>query len=184
MLRGRRRRLNLSEVAKRVGLRQPSLYQYFPSKTAVYDALFERGMRLHLGAVRGAAAHHAPGLATLRAAMVACLRYSSEHPVLAQFIFTRAVPGFAPSERAHRPSLEALTLIRSSLSTAVARAELHPSADTQRGLDLLTSLTAGVGSQQAANDPGTGFDEGRFSSLIEPALDMYVLYFAPDRRDG
>ncbi|MEU0837731.1 helix-turn-helix domain-containing protein, partial [Streptomyces sp. NPDC005969] len=37
--------LSLAEVARRVGMRPPSLYQYFPSKMAVYDALFERGMR-------------------------------------------------------------------------------------------------------------------------------------------
>src|SRR5689334_13471355 len=39
--------LNLTEVARRVGLRQPSLYQYFDSRTTVYDALFERGWRAH-----------------------------------------------------------------------------------------------------------------------------------------
>src|SRR3954454_13658668 len=32
--------LNLTEVAARVGLAQPSLYRYFASKNAVYDALF------------------------------------------------------------------------------------------------------------------------------------------------
>ena len=37
--------LSLAEVARRMGMRPPSLYQYFPSKLAVYDALFERGMR-------------------------------------------------------------------------------------------------------------------------------------------
>src|ERR1041384_6647000 len=39
--------LNLTAVARRVGLRQPSLYQYFDSRNAVYDALFERGMHAH-----------------------------------------------------------------------------------------------------------------------------------------
>ena len=37
--------LSLAEVARRMGMRPPSLYQYFPSKLAVYDALFERGAR-------------------------------------------------------------------------------------------------------------------------------------------
>ena len=32
--------LSLAEVARRMGMRPPSLYQYFPSKLAVYDALF------------------------------------------------------------------------------------------------------------------------------------------------
>ena len=34
--------LSLSEVARRMGMRPPSLYQYFPSRMAIYDALFER----------------------------------------------------------------------------------------------------------------------------------------------
>src|SRR3954469_1377287 len=46
--------LNLTRVAARVGLRQPSLYQYFASRDAVYDALFERGMQEHLRTVSAA----------------------------------------------------------------------------------------------------------------------------------
>ena len=38
--------LSLNEVARLVGLRGPALYEYFPSKTAVYDALFRLGTRL------------------------------------------------------------------------------------------------------------------------------------------
>ncbi len=35
--------LSLSAVARQVGMQPPSLYQYFPSKMAIYDALFQRG---------------------------------------------------------------------------------------------------------------------------------------------
>src|SRR5436853_4151161 len=37
--------LSLGEIARRMGIRPPSLYVYFPSKHALYDALFERGAR-------------------------------------------------------------------------------------------------------------------------------------------
>ena len=37
--------LSLGEVARRMGLRTPSLYVYFDSKNAVYDAVFARGWR-------------------------------------------------------------------------------------------------------------------------------------------
>src|SRR5690348_7081446 len=39
--------LNLQEVARRVGVRAPSLYEYFPGKMALYDALFRMGVRLY-----------------------------------------------------------------------------------------------------------------------------------------
>ena len=35
--------LSLAEVARRLGVQPPSLYKYFPSLMAVYDALFRRG---------------------------------------------------------------------------------------------------------------------------------------------
>src|SRR5689334_21414446 len=39
--------LNLQEVARRVGMRAPSLYNYFPSKLALYEALFALGMKMY-----------------------------------------------------------------------------------------------------------------------------------------
>src|SRR3954467_14163757 len=40
--------LSLGEIARRMGIRPPSVYVYFPSKHALYDALFERGWRMLL----------------------------------------------------------------------------------------------------------------------------------------
>ncbi len=56
-----------------MGLRQPSLYRYFSSRTAVYDALFERGMRAHHDAVATAIGGAPAGWAAVRAAMTATL---------------------------------------------------------------------------------------------------------------
>src|SRR3954449_5189619 len=38
--------LSVGEIARRMGIRPPSLYVYFPSKNALYDALFARGAEL------------------------------------------------------------------------------------------------------------------------------------------
>ena len=59
--------LSLSEVARRLGVQPPSLYKYFPSLMAIYDALFERGQQAHLAAMRSAMHDAAPGLAALNA---------------------------------------------------------------------------------------------------------------------
>src|ERR1700759_2053929 len=40
--------LSLSEVARRLGVQPPSIYKYFPSLMAIYDALFMRGQLAHL----------------------------------------------------------------------------------------------------------------------------------------
>src|SRR6266851_8429759 len=70
--------LNLTEVARRVGLRQPSVYQYFDSRAAVYDALFERGMQTHLEIVTAAIGTAPKGWAAVRSAMTSTLRFAWE----------------------------------------------------------------------------------------------------------
>ena len=176
--------LNLTEVARRVGLRQPSLYQYFDSRTAVYDALFERGMHTHSGLIADAIAGSPAGWAAVRAASRETLRFASEQPALAQLLFNRVVPGFVPSERAYAPSVRGVELIRAAMTAAVERGELHPAAATERGLALLLALIAGFGSQHHANEPDTPFAESPLIALLDPALDMYAAYFSPARPAG
>jgi AcrR family transcriptional regulator len=72
--------LDLTEVARRVGLRQPSLYQYFGSRNAVSDALFERGMRSHADLVAAAIERHGAGWAAVRAAGWATVRFAAGQP--------------------------------------------------------------------------------------------------------
>jgi AcrR family transcriptional regulator len=123
--------LNLTEVARRVGLRQPSLYQYFDARTAVYDAPFERGMRAHLDVIATAIAQAPEGWAAARATSVATLRFAAEHPVLAQLLFTRAVSGFVPSKEAYAPALRVYELTRATVAATVERGEPHPPAASE-----------------------------------------------------
>jgi len=59
--------LSLSAVARRMGIQPPSLYKYFPSRLAVYDAVFQRGAREALAVFRAAVAGAEPGWAALSA---------------------------------------------------------------------------------------------------------------------
>lgn len=171
--------LNLTEVARRVGLRQPSLYQYFSSRSEVYDGLFERGMKAHHDVVADAIAAAGPGWAGVRAAMSATLGFAAERPVLTQLLFTRPVPGFTPSARAYAPSQAVQKLVSGAVATATQRGELHPAAASSRGVTLLVSLTGGVAIQQAANDPAA--PASAYTPLLDAALDMYASYFNPGR---
>jgi len=47
--------LSIGEVARRMGIRPPSLYVYFASKEAMYDAVFLRGSRAILAHMRAEA---------------------------------------------------------------------------------------------------------------------------------
>lgn len=158
--------LSLSEVARRLGVRPPSLYKYFPSRHAVYDALFERGQRAYLEAVRAGAAGHEPGLAAMAAALEAGARWVMANQVLAQLMFWRPVPGFEPSERAYAPALEVHAHMTALTRAAIERGELHPDAAGEEGLALGSSLIAGLLSQQLANEPDAPFEEGRFTRWV------------------
>src|SRR3954451_2825508 len=57
--------LSLAEGARRLGVQPPSLYKYFPSLMAVYDALFERSALEHLDVMRTAMADSGSGLTAL-----------------------------------------------------------------------------------------------------------------------
>src|SRR5579864_1995266 len=67
--------LTLAEVARRLGVQPPSLYKYFDSLMALYDALFRRGQHSHLEAMRAATERAEPGLDALKAALDASGRW-------------------------------------------------------------------------------------------------------------
>jgi AcrR family transcriptional regulator len=171
--------LSLSAVARRVGMQPPSLYQYFPSKMAIYDALFRRGSEQLLAAQREALAAHSDVRAQGRAALTAFCRWSMENQVYSQLMFWRTVPGFEPSEEAFAPSREGMEDLRAHLQEMAAAGLLDPAAASDEGLALYTSLVAGLMSQQLANEPEASFEEGRFTRLLPTVLDMFAARYQP-----
>lgn len=176
--------LSLSEVARRMGIQPPSLYKYFPSKLAVYDALFQRGAREVLSTFRAAATQAEPGWAALTAGLEAVMRRGLDHQVIAQLLNWRPVPGFEPSAQAFRPSVEFVDEVRRLLQVAADRGELHPDAASEAGTALLSVLTAGVMSQQLANQPRASWAHGRFTRLTPQVLDLFRRAYPPPRGES
>jgi AcrR family transcriptional regulator len=171
--------LSLSEVARRIGIRQPSLYKHFASLHAVYDEVFREGAERQLEAVARAVWGSEPGLPALAAAIEALGRVAMSNPVVAQLLSWRPVPDFTPSAAAFRPSLDMVEIVRSTLRDAVAAGELDPAADSEEGTALVSIVVSGALTQQLANEPHASYEGGRFSSLLPRAVDMFVHYFAP-----
>ena len=137
--------ISMRDLAERVDLRQPSLYAYFDSKSALYDAMFADANRQLLATVR-----QLPDLDNPRAALVqfveTCVRFSSRNIVRHQLMFDRTIPGFEPSEQAFRPALEFYQIAVLRLGAA--------GASRQEDVDVFSSLVSGLSHQQVANDPG------------------------------
>jgi AcrR family transcriptional regulator len=175
--------LSLSAVARRMGMQPPSLYQYFPSKMAIYDAMFGRGAQAVLEVRRAATARKAKAdpLTQMRTGATAMCRWAMANPVYSQLLFWRTVPGFEPSTEAFAPAVETVAELRTLLQAAVDAGQLDPAAASDDGVALSTSLVAGLLSQQLANEPDATFDRGRFTRLLPTVLDLFVEHYRPGR---
>ena len=137
--------ISLRDIADAVGLRQPSLYVYFDSKLALYDAMFADGYRQLLELVGNRRYGGDPRRALSR--LVAdCVQFSSDDVVRHQLLFQRTIPGFEPSP-------ESMALAHDFYTFGQGFAEavgVRSSAE----MDVLTALISGLAHQQVANDPG------------------------------
>jgi AcrR family transcriptional regulator len=172
--------LSLSEVARRLGVKPPSIYKYFDSLSAIYDLLFDRGQRANLEVMQVAMAPAEPGLAALAAGLEASCRWCLAHPATAQLLFWRPVPNFEPSPQAMAPSSEMIALQRRALADAVAAGELGPGADSDEALFVTSILVSGLVGQSMANEPGAAWGDGRFNRLFPKLLDALVGLYPPD----
>lgn len=171
--------VTIAEVARQLGMRSPSLYKYFSSLHGVYDALFARGNARLARFVDDAVQDLDPGLDRLLEASRAIVRWSMLNPGLAPLLFWRPIPGFEPSADSYALALRLVERSRADLAAAVRLGELAPHADCDEVFRLFISLTAGICSQQLANEPGATYESGLFTSLTDQAFEMFVRQHAP-----
>ena len=159
----------LRDVAAAVGMRAPSLYVYFDSKNAVYDALFEQGYRDLMSRVAATPRDGSPTDVLRRAAHL-FFDFCVENPPRHVLLFLRTLPGFEPSPASYALAQQSLDELAAVLEQA--------GAVTAGALDLWTALFTGLATQQVSNDPGGR----RWARLVDPALDMYLASQLPTPR--
>jgi AcrR family transcriptional regulator len=172
--------LSVGEVARRMGIRPPSLYVYFPSKHALYDALFARGAQEVLDHVRDdASAAGTDGTLdeTLLRMAETFVGWSVEHPAYTALLFWRPVPGFAPSDEAYQPAVELIGLTRARFADLQARGLVRADAELDDVQRDWTVLLSGVISQQLSNAPGESLAEGRFTSALPTLVAMFARHY-------
>jgi AcrR family transcriptional regulator len=155
--------LALRDLAERVGMRAPSLYQYFPSKHAIYDAMFGQGTQQALDAV-AAPVDTSDARAALGEIARRMFEFSTSDPARMQLLFQRTIPGFEPTPEAYAPAIEMHALVAALL---VSLGIADPDA-----MDLWTAQISGLVNQQLANDPGGD----RWGRLVDRTVDMFLAY--------
>jgi AcrR family transcriptional regulator len=99
--------VTLHGLARAVGMRQPSLYAYFDSKNALFDAMFADGNRRLLERVEAVRLPKDPR-AAVKAFMRAFVRFVVEDPTRSLLLFQRPIPTFEPSPASYAPAQQVL----------------------------------------------------------------------------
>jgi AcrR family transcriptional regulator len=163
--------LAMRDLGARVGMRAQSLYAYFPSKFAIFDAMFAEGNRELLRRMTELAPTGDPIDALRRQARM-FLDFCVEDPVRYQLLFQRTIPGFQPSPESYAPAIEVLDHPRRALRAC--------GITGARALDAWTAVTGGLAAQQNANEPGGD----RWVRLEKDITDMFVAHFRPAKDRG
>lgn len=155
--------LSMRDLGEKVGMHASSIYQYFPSKLDIYDALFAHGHR-QLQVVMGAVDREGDPDEVFRAGSAVFTSFCTEDPVRYQLLFQRTIPDFAPSP----PSMELAWASFQDMARALEAVGVVDQVD----VDLWVALQTGLTDQQIANDPGGQ----RWSSQLDRAIDMFFAY--------
>jgi AcrR family transcriptional regulator len=177
--------LSIGEVARRMGIRPPSLYVYFDSKHALYDGLFARGWSLVLAEMEHLSESNVERAETFHDAMLtaadAFVRWSVGHPEYSQLLFWRPVPGFEPTADAYAPAVRMVELSKQRFTELRDRGLLRDDVPIDVVHQDWTVVTAGVISQQLANAPHESYGKGTFTSAIPRLVEMFCNHYAaPD----
>jgi AcrR family transcriptional regulator len=155
--------LSLRDLASRAGITTPTVYAYFDSKHAIYDAMFGRAatefadwMAMPVEATEPATVLVATALRFVEFCTNDVARY--------QLLFQRTIPDFEPSAESYAPAIRALDMARKCLALSGVTQPRH--------LDLWTALLNGLVDQQVANDPGGD----RWTRLIAEAVTMFLAH--------
>jgi AcrR family transcriptional regulator len=152
--------LSLRELAGRAGITTPTVYAYFESKHAIYDAMFGQ-------AAADFAAHVAEPFETddppamLLASARRFVEFCTADAARYQLLFQHLISGFEPSPGSYAPAVRALDDTREVLA-------LNGFTDP-RQLDMWTALLNGLVDQQISNDPGGD----RWIRLIDDVVTMF-----------
>jgi AcrR family transcriptional regulator len=155
--------LALRDLAKRAGISTPTVYAYFDSKDAIYDAMFARAATEFTEYLTAPIASDDPR-AQLTAGVHRFVEFCTADVARYQLLFQRTIPGFEPSAEAFEPAVRALEALGNRLALVGVTDPRH--------VDMWTAWTTGLVDQQISNDPGGD----RWTRLIDDFITMFLAW--------
>jgi AcrR family transcriptional regulator len=155
--------LSLRDLARRAGITTPTVYAYFDSKNAIYDAMFGEAATQFAEAM-AEPCHGDDPVEILVVRVRRFFEFCTSNPARHQLLFQRTLPGFEPSAESYAPAVRALAEEKDRLALYGITEARH--------LDLWTALVTGLVDQQVSNDPGGT----RWTGLIEESVTMFLAH--------
>jgi len=152
--------LSLRDLARRVGMQAPSLYSYFDSKHAIYDAMYAQGCREFVEGQPDVVLGDDP-LTGLKHGLRYFVQFCTSDEVRYQLLFQRTIPGFEPSPESFAISVQSLQELGEWF--------VQVGLGGEENLDLFTAVGTGLADQQISNDPGGD----RWLRLVDDAAEMF-----------
>ena len=153
--------LSMRDLAMRAGTTTPTLYAYFDSKNAIYDAMFGQAAR-QFAEHMAADYEREDAAGVVLEAVTRFVEFCLSDIPRYQLLFQRTVPGFEPSDASYAHATAALDGTRRRLAEV--------GIGDPRHVDMLTAIATGLVDQQVSNDLGGD----RWVSLIDEIVGMYL----------
>ncbi len=157
--------LSLHDLAREVGMRQPSLYEYFDSKHALYDAMFADGNRQLLERLN-AVAFPRDTRAALKKFLRTFTTFALEDPARSELLFQRHIPGFVPSPDSY--------VLAEQVLGGMVKFTNEAGVTDQGDIDCIVAVTAGLMEAQLSNDPGGNRWTRHLNRLVDLLVDDVI----------
>lgn len=155
--------LSIRDLAKRAGITTPTVYAYFESKHAIYDAMFGQAAAEFVELMWAPYGTDDPEQ-ELRIGVRRFVDFCMSNVPRYQLLFQRTIPGFEPSLESYAHSVRSYEHLLGQLRSV--------GVTDQRLVDMWTALSTGLVDQQISNDPGGH----RWSRLSDDFVDMFLAY--------
>lgn len=162
--------LSMHELARRLEIRPPSLYNYFSGLMDIYDAVFRLGFTLFGEYVSDYTKDAQTWQEEIRLSIEAYMSFAMENPELYQLCFERPVPGFVPSEESLQISVGHLEDFYNHIANL--KDSLKSDLPPEQIADLVIALAHGLTALHMSNQPDLPLGQGRFGALIPAALSV------------
>jgi len=155
--------LSLRDLARQAGITTPTVYAYFDSKNAIFDAMFGEAAQSFADS-KAELVDQGDPYENLMADAQNFIEFCVSDVARYQLLFQHSVPGFSPSPQSYAPAVRALELTREQLAGYGVHDPRH--------VDVWTALMTGLVDQQISNDPGGD----RWTRLVDDVVRMFLTH--------